>query len=129
MTDYPTLTEMGIARVNEISHYALTQESAQKDALRIFYERAKGSLLPVSRKYKFGRSTKTVRTASGPGGAQEVHEISPFLQKALAELDSLVTQREAAVDEKEQLLAEINYLEQTVRATCENLKARIERMK
>jgi len=129
MVDYPTLKEMGVTRCSEISHYAMRQDGPTKDVLRIYYERAKGSFLPVSREYKFGRSAKTVRTGGRDSGVQEVYEISPFLQKAVTELDSLVTQREAAADDKEQLLAEIDDLERTVHAKCSALKARVARMK
>ncbi|MFT5447142.1 MAG: hypothetical protein ACI9DC_002317 [Gammaproteobacteria bacterium] len=128
MDEFPALAEMGITRFREISHYALTQEGEKKDALRIYYKRAKGSLLPVSRKYKFGRSTKTVRAASGIGGTQEVHEISPFLQKALIELDSLVTQHKTTIDEKQLMLADIEELEHSVLSTCSSLRARIKRL-
>ena len=129
MADYPTLKEMGITRFDEISHYSLRQEGPARDALKIYYQRQKGSLLPISRKYKFGRSTNTVRTGSGDSGVEEVHEISPFLQKALAELDALVEQRESALDDKEQLLAEIDHLERTVLLKFEDIKARVEQMK
>lgn len=128
MVDYPALQEMGIARCNEISHYTLRQEGVAKDVLKIYYEREKGSFLPISRKYKFGRATKTVRVASGNSGTQDVHEISPFLRKALAELDSLVAQRQAGVNEKEQLLAEIDHLQHTVASKCDELKARVARL-
>ena len=129
MVEYPTLKDMGIARFREISRYTLRQEGDARDVLKIYYERVAGSLLPVSRKYKFGRATNTVRTGGGGSGVQEVREISPFLQKALAELDSLMVQREASIDNKEQLLAQIVHLERTVRFKCDELKARVERMK
>ena len=87
-----------------------------------------GSLLPISRKYKFGRATNTLRTGGGDSGVEEVHEISPFLQKALAELDSLVSRREMAKDDRQQLLVEIEHLEQTVQRKCEDLKERVRRM-
>ena len=128
MADYPTLQEMGITRFDEISHYSLRQEGPAKDSLKIYYRRASGSLLPISRKYKFGRSTNTVRTGGGDSGAEEVHEVSPFLQKALAELDSLVSRHEMAKDDRQQLLAEIAHLEQTVQRKCEDLKERVRRM-
>ena len=54
----PTLSEMGITRFHEIASYTLRQEGVDKDVLRVTYKRAKGSLLPYSRKYKFGRSQK-----------------------------------------------------------------------
>ena len=129
MADYPALTEMGITRIHEIAHYTLRQEGPARDVLKIYYRRESGSFLPHSRKYKFGRSTNTVRTGSGKRGAEEVHEISPFLVKAVAELDALVTQHEAAIDDIEQLLAEIGDLERVVRLKCDDLKARVERLK
>ncbi len=87
---YPTLAEMGIVRFHEISHYSLRQDGVEKDVLRIIYKRAKGSFLPYSRKYKFGRSLKTVVADGGTSRMEHSYEISPFLLKAVAELDKLV---------------------------------------
>lgn len=89
-SNYPALAEMGIVRFHEISHYSLRQDGVDRDVLRIIYKRAKGSLLPYSRKYKFGRSLKTVVADGGSARMEHTHEISPFLLKAVAELDKLV---------------------------------------
>lgn len=89
---FPALAEMGIVRFHEISHYSLRQDGADKDVLRIIYKRAKGSLLPFSRKYKFGRSMKTVVADGGTSRLEHTYEISPFLLKAVAELDKLITE-------------------------------------
>ena len=129
MAEFTALTEMGITRFKEISHYTLRQEGAAVDVLKIYYDRAKGSFLPTSRKYKFGRATKTVRTDSGTNGTSEVHEISPFLQRALSELDSLVERRRHTVDDRAALLEDIDHLEQVLQTKLEEIRGRVEKLK
>ncbi len=117
---YAALSEMGIVRFHEIANYSLRQDGADKDVLRVIYKRAKGSLLPHSRKYKFGRSMKTVIADGGTARMAHIYEISPFLLKAVAELDDLVAinQHEpsklVSTDVKSDLLAEINELKQLI---------------
>ncbi len=119
-THYPALSEMGIIRPNEISHYSLRQDGADRDVLRIIYNRAKGSLLPYSRKYKFGRAPKTVVADGGSSRMAQTYEISPFLLKAVGELDKLVSinqhdsSQSSNTDLKSDLLVEINELKQLV---------------
>ena len=88
--NYPALAEMGIQRFHEISAYKLSHNGHNEDVLRIKYERAKGSLLPESRKYKFGRSMKAVIVDGGTARMEQTYEISPFLLKAVSELDALL---------------------------------------
>lgn len=90
----PALTEMGIARFNEISHYTLVCEGKNKDILRIYYDRQKGSFLAKSRKYEFGRSLKTVIADGGTARMEQTYEISPFLLAAVSELDALMALRQ-----------------------------------
>ncbi|MFT6876309.1 MAG: hypothetical protein ACI9XK_002775 [Granulosicoccus sp.] len=89
---FPILAEMGIKRFHEISHYSLRQDGAKKDVLRVNYKRAKGSWLPYSRKYQFGRALKTVVADGGTARLESSYEISPFLLKAVVELEKLVEQ-------------------------------------
>lgn len=91
LNNYPALAEMGIVRFHEISSYRLSQNGDNEDVLRVKYKRTKGSLLPHSRKYKFGRSMKTFVADGGTARMDHNYEISPFLLKAVSELDSLVT--------------------------------------
>ncbi|MGQ7848173.1 DUF3461 family protein [Granulosicoccus sp. 3-233] len=117
---YTALSEMGIVRFHEIANYSLRQDGADKDVLRVIYKRAKGSLLPHSRKYKFGRSLRTVIADGGTSRMEHTYEISPFLLKAVSELDELVAfnQHEPTktdnTDVKIDLLAEINELKQLI---------------
>ena len=126
MTDFPALTEMGIKRFDEISQYALYSEGQTTDVLKIYYKRAKGSFLPQSRKYRFGRSIKMV--PGGRDGRTEMHEISPFLQRAIGELDVLSTRRKSKVDEKVRLLADIDNLERVFKITMGEIRAKIDNL-
>ncbi len=61
MPTYPTLTEMGINNPGEIERFSLNTVN-NTDILRIVYKRKKGSLLPASKRFRFGRATKTIIT-------------------------------------------------------------------
>lgn len=119
-TTNPALTEMGIIRFNEISHYSLRQDGADKDILRIIYNRKKGSLLPYSRKYKFGRAQKTVVADGGSSRMEHRYEISPFLLTAVNELDELVKVNQHDISKspntelKSDLVTEIDDLKQLI---------------
>lgn len=123
---YDALSEMGITRFHEISHYSLRQEGAQRDVLKIYYKRAKGSLLPESRKYKFGRSLKTVIVDGGTAKMENTYEISPFLLRAVSELDALVAEKGATVDTKTRLLQELDHLERVMQNKVSDLRAQID---
>ena len=120
---YPALAEMGIVRFHEISHYSLRQDGVDKDVLRIIYKRAKGSFLPYSRKYKFGRSLKTVVADGGTSRMEHSYEISPFLLKAVAELDKLVeinkhdASKSANTELAADVMTELDELEKLVSAS------------
>lgn len=124
--EFPALAEMGITRFYEISHYVLRQEGADRDTLKIYYKRAKGSLLPTSRKYKFGRSVKTIVADGGTSRMENVYDISPFLTKAVAELDLLVNQKESSLNKKARLLVELNHLDQVMSSKIDDLRKQIE---
>jgi hypothetical protein len=133
---FPALAEMGIKRFHEISHYSLRQDGAQKDVLRVNYKRAKGSWLPYSRKYQFGRAIKTVVADGGTGRLESSHEISPFLLKAVVELEKLVEQNKLhnsgsteASELKADLLKEVHELQAMIKSenvTADVLDAKFE---
>jgi len=127
LNSYPALAEMGIVRFHEISHYKLGQNGSSQDVLIIKYERAKGSFLPNSRKYKFGRSIKTVIADGGTARMAQTYEISPFLLRAVSELDSLLTTKaskgESATTRTEMsstalaMIAELDQIDQLISET------------
>jgi hypothetical protein len=122
--DFPVLEEMGIRNANEIASYTLKQDGKDRDVLKIRYKRQKGSILPNTRTYRFGRSLNTVVADGGTSRIEHVFEISPVLVKALAELDGLVAENKkiktgdkSALGEERvnELLDELAELESLVR--------------
>ncbi len=127
MSDNTALTEMDVKNPDEITHYILRQEG-HDDTLKIFYRRQTGSFLPSSRKYKFGRSAKTIRVDGGKKQFEEVYEISPFLLRAVSELDAIVDEHKNETDQKKRLLKEIEYLEKTLASKLSDLRDQISKL-
>lgn len=128
MADFPTLSEMGVKRCDEISHYSLRQVGKDRDVLKIFYQRKKGSVLPERKTFKFGRSIKGSRGTGNPNQISEVHEISPFLLNAIKELDLIVKKKHESNNNAELLLQRIEQLEKELRFATEEMKIIIGRM-
>ena len=125
--NYPTLTEMGITNPTDISRYSL-QYINNIDVLRIVYKRKKGSLLPTSKKFRFGRSKKMVVTDSGSNKTEIVYEISPFVTKLTSELRRVVDSKYSRDEQKEIILDEIHRLEEDTCARITYLKALINKL-
>ena len=121
------LKTMGISRPAEISRYTLRQEN-NEDVLRVYYKRKKGSFLPASNKYTFGRSRKTIITDSGAPEYAEDSEISPILLAAIAELDKIVKNSNDAAEQKKAILDEIDHIEKYLCAKVKDLRAQVERL-
>ncbi|RDE24920.1 DUF3461 family protein [Motiliproteus coralliicola] len=128
MSSYPTLTEMGIPSVDEIYKYSLRQEG-DVDVLKVYFRREKGSLLPRSKKFKFGRSHKTVRVDSSHDKYQEISEMSAFLMKAIDELHELVQHEHEVQDIRERLHADIDHLEKVVSNKLADIRRDIDKIK
>ena len=130
MSKYPGLTEMGIACFDEIRKYTVIQDKKDRDILRISYKRKKGSMLPKRKTFRFGRSAKMVNDSSG--GRQEtieIHEISPFLQKVMAELDSIIGTSHKEKDKVKALLDHIDQLEREMKFTANEMRSLLKEIK
>ena len=121
------LKTMGINKPEEISRYTLRQED-NEDVLRVYYKRRHGSLLPASKKYKFGRTHKTIITDSGAPEYMKDSEISPILQAAIAELNEIVKHSDDAAEHKKAILDEIDHMEKYLCAKVKDLRAQLERL-
>jgi hypothetical protein len=106
----PNLTEMGVRNPQEIIDYTLMQPTDDKDVLKIFYRRPKGSFLPKRRSYEFRRLEKPNATSPHSGESRTRHEISPLLREAIEELDTLLSERKTVVRTKKELQEEIHSL-------------------
>lgn len=122
MSSYPTLAEMDISRAEEIRHYTLHQEGKQ-DVLKVFYKRQKGSFLPERKTFKFGRSAKMIATGDRQHETREIYEISPFLLKAVAELDSVLKKHDSVVDKKQHIIERMEQIEQEIKSAHEEMRS------
>ncbi len=124
---YPALNEMGIVNPEDISRYSL-QYVNNIDVLRVVYKRKKGSLLPTSKKFRFGRAQKMVVTDSGSNKTKVIYEISPFLAKVTDELHKVVDLKHSRHEQKEIIMDEINRLEEETKSRINYLKALVEKL-
>ena len=127
MSQNPTLTEMGITSFESINKYTLRQEG-DFDILKIYYKREKGSFLPRSKKFRFGRATRTVMVDSGRQQWQEVSEISPFLLRALTELNKLAHEENKISASKESISEDLVHLERIMAEKLAEIRAKIDQL-
>lgn len=125
--EYEALTKMGIQKPEEIVRYELYSVD-QMDILRIIYDRKKGSLLPVTRKYRFPQLKKSTLVDSGSGQAQVMFESSAELRNAVAELDNLTKGKKSTMAGKEALVNEIRLMEEEVNARIGHIKNLIDKI-
>lgn len=128
MSQYSTLSSMGVQNPMQIIGYTLTQPRPDMDILRIRYERPKGSFLPVVRSYTFGRSQRIQVSDGAMSQSELVFEISPVLSKAILELDSIVHSKQDRNEMKVQILSEIERIQEEFNAELNSLKQLVERL-
>ena len=122
MSNYPHLTEMGILNPQEIEKFAI-YSTDKLDVLRIIYERKKGSLLPVSKNFKFPRVKKSVLVDSGTRDTAIIFESTDAFRSALHELETLKINKSKGEDLAALILAEIKYLEEDIALRTEYIKS------
>ncbi|MEP3349519.1 MAG: DUF3461 family protein [Marinomonas sp.] len=124
---YPTLQSMGITSIQDIEKFTLRYEGGN-DVLKIYYRREKGSLLPKSKKFKFGRSTKTVLADGGQQTYRQVQEPSLTVLRAMEELEKIVGRQHEEKATKEDLVKELEHLERVMTNKIQEIKAKIDAM-
>ena len=122
MSNYPHLTEMGILNPQEIEKFAI-YSTDKLDVLRIIYQRKKGSLLPVSKNYKFPRVKKSHLVDSGTRDTAIVFESTEAFRSALHELEALKVNKSKGEDLAALILAEIQFLEEDIALRTEYIKS------
>jgi hypothetical protein len=113
MSNYPKLTEMGVQHPEEIEKFAI-YTVGNTDILRIIYDRKKGSLLPISRRYKFPQVKKSVLVDSGTRQTETIYESTPAFREALHELELLKSEREKGLDLAAMIREELKHLEEDI---------------
>jgi len=127
MSDFKTLTEMGIQNPSQIVRYSAYNHN-NIDFLRITYKRQAGSILPKSRRYQFGRAEKMIITDGGSNKRETIYEVSPVFQRALAELDQLLEKNKDTKVTKEHLIEELDRLERDFQASQASLRNMIKQL-
>ena len=127
MSKFPTLSEMGINNPGEVERYSLNTTN-NIDILRIIYKRKKGSFLPASKRFEFGRSKKTVVTDSGTEKTEIMHIISPFLQKAMKELDEVINVKKSNIEHAKLVKQELQRLHQDMASRLVYIESLIDEM-
>ena len=122
MSNYPHLTEMGILNPQEIEKFAI-YSTDKLDVLRIIYQRKKGSLLPVSKNYKFPRVKKSHLVDSGTRDTAIIFESTETFRSALHELQELKVNKSKGEDLAALILAEIQFLEEDIALRTEYIKS------
>ena len=128
MPEESALSEMGINHPEKITHYRLRADGKDKDILTIFYKRKKNSFLPHRKTYSFGRAAKMIKPDRIGEEMKEIFEISPFLQKAMTELDLLVVAEKNKTFTKKEILREIEILERDFKSRMSDIKKGLEKL-
>lgn len=113
MSKYPKLTEMGIQHPDEIEKFTV-YTVGKTDVLQIAYNRKKGSLLPVIRRYKFPQVKESVMVDSGTRKTELLFKSTPAFREALHELEQLKIAKAEGLDLKAMIKDEIRLLQEDI---------------
>ena len=122
MKNYPRLKEMGIQNPQQIEKFAV-YTTDELDVLRVIYARKKGSLLPVSKNYKFARIKKSVLVDSGTRQTEIIYESDPAFREALSELEHLKIEKSQTDDLATLIAEEVRLLEEDIALRMEYIKS------
>jgi len=129
MKTYPHLAEMGVLHPEQISSFSVNSIS-YTDVLRIVYRRPKGSILPLTRTYKFPRIQKSLKLDDGTIKKKKtVMESDPALKAAVDELKDLMKSRKHKHDIANEVLEELRLLEEDIALRAEYIKELVGKIK
>ncbi len=127
MSKYPALDAMGIRNPEQIERFT-TFMTDKTDILRVTYNRKKGSILPVSKKYRFPQLKKSTMVDSGTRKTEVIFESSAEFRNAVAELGHLMDAHESVEEIRKLILEEVTILEEDVAAHIGHIKSLIDKI-
>ncbi len=127
MSDYPRLTEMGVRNPMEIEKFAV-YTVGNTDILRIIYDRKKGSLLPVSKSFKFPQAKKSTLVDSGTRQTETLFESTAAFREALHELEELKAKRGKGQELVDAVREEVRLLEEDMALRTAYIKSLLEKL-
>jgi len=127
MNDYPRLKEMGIQHPEQIEKFAV-YTVGRTDVLQVIYDRKKGSLLPVSRRYKFPQVKNSVLVDGGTRQTETLFESTPAFREALHELEQLKSIREQGQDVAAMIREEVKHLEEDIALRTQYIQSLVDKL-
>ena len=128
MKTYPRLTEMGVLHPQQICSYSVNSID-YIDVLRVVYCRPKGSILPMTRTYKFPRVQKSAKIGDGAAKTKSVMASDPALLAAVEELKALMESKQQKADVADSILEELRLLEEDIALRSEFIKELVSKIK
>lgn len=128
MKTYPRLTEMGVLHPQQISNFSVNS-IAYTDVLRVVYRRPKGSILPLTRTYKFPRVQKAAEIGSKKRKIKTVMESDPALREAVEELQDLMKSKQQKQEVADSILEELRLLEEDIALRTEYVRELVSKIK
>jgi len=119
---------MGVLHPGQICNFSVNSID-YTDVLRIVYRRPKGSILPLTRTYKFPRIQKSVKVGAGTGKKKTVMESDPAFRSAVEELTSLMKSKKREQDIADAILEEFRLLEEDISLRGEYIKELVSKIK
>ena len=127
MSNYPKLTEMGIRNPEQIEKFGV-YTVGNTDILQVTYNRKKGSLLPVIRRYKFPQVKESVVVDSGTRQTEVLFKSTPAFREALHELEQLKLAQDEGKDLQALLREEIRLLQEDIALRTDYIQSLIDKM-
>jgi uncharacterized protein YcgL (UPF0745 family) len=127
MSDYPRLKEMGVQNPQDIAKFAI-YTIGNTDILRIIYNRKKGSLLPVSKRYKFAQVKESVLVDSGSRETAMIYRSTDAFRNALHELEQLKLEKSKDDNLTALILEEIGFLEEDIALRTAYIKSLVNKI-
>jgi len=127
MKNYPHLKDMGVLNPQQIEKFSVYSTDST-DILRIIYQRKKGSLLPVSKNFKFPRIKRSEVVNSGTGQTGTVYESVAAFRNALDELEQLKTDKSRTEDLAALIAEEIRLLEEDIKLRTEYIRTLVNKI-
>ncbi|WP_423910283.1 DUF3461 family protein [Candidatus Spongiihabitans sp.] len=121
------LIAMGVQNPEQIARFA-TYMVDNTDILRIIYDRKKGSILPVSKKFKFPQIKKSTMVDSGTRRTEVLYESSNEFRNAVSELEQLMDERADSHNVSQLIAEEVRALEEDVASRIDYIKSLVEKI-
>ncbi|MCO4757301.1 MAG: DUF3461 family protein [Oceanospirillaceae bacterium] len=126
MSEFNTLSAMGLTDTNIISHYKLSRQDEQ-EVLKVYFKRPEGSALPDSSTFSFERNKVVAADTQAATQSRDNDGSDPVLLAAVDELNAL-NKNQSNHDRRLALVNEIDRLEQIMAAKLRELREDLNRI-